>query len=468
MADAAAPAAPGVAYGSPRGRWILFATVLGSGIAFLDATVVNIALPAIGRRPRRRRSTGCSGRSTPTPSRWPGSCCSAARSAIATGGGGCSCIGVAWFAVASLLCAIAPNVETLIAARALQGVGGALLAPGRSPSSRRRSGAEDRGPAIGAWSGLGGIAGALGPLVGGWLIAAASWRLHLPDQPAARRRGHLGRAAPRAREPRSVAARAPARHRGRGAGGRGARRRDVRADRRACDRLGTRRVVVVSTVVCAVALVAFVLVERRAADPLVPRPAPAHPPVRRGQHRHARRSTPRSAARCSSCRSSCRPSLGYSPAGGRRRAAAAHARDAAALRPRRALAQRIGPRLPMTVGPIVVGCGMLLDDAHRAGRLVRDRRCCRRCSSSRSGCACTVAPLTTTVLAAASDADAGVAQRSTTPSRAWPGCWRSPSSPWPQGWAPRTTSTRRPSTRRSTAASSSPASSPPPAASSRS
>ena len=66
MADAAAPAAPGVAYGSPRGRWMLFATVLGSGLAFLDATVVNIALPGIGGT-STRRSPDCSGRSTGTP-----------------------------------------------------------------------------------------------------------------------------------------------------------------------------------------------------------------------------------------------------------------------------------------------------------------------------------------------------------------------------------------------------------------
>ena len=81
-----------------------------------------------------------------------------------------------WFAAASLLCGLAPDVETLVAARALQGVGGALLTPGSLALCRRRSPAEDRARAIGAWSGLGGVAAAVGPFLGGWLVDAASWR----------------------------------------------------------------------------------------------------------------------------------------------------------------------------------------------------------------------------------------------------------------------------------------------------
>jgi EmrB/QacA subfamily drug resistance transporter len=87
------------------------------------------------------------------------------------------CVGATWFAVASVVCGIAPNVETLIAARALQGVGAALLTPGSLAIIEASFRQEDRGAAVGAWSGLGGIAGAFGPFLGGYLIEAASWRL---------------------------------------------------------------------------------------------------------------------------------------------------------------------------------------------------------------------------------------------------------------------------------------------------
>ena len=85
-------------------------------------------------------------------------------------------IGVGWFTAASLLCAIAPSAELLIGARLLQGIGGALLTPGSLAmieSSFRRA---DRARAIGAWSGLAGVATALGPLLGGYLVEAVSWR----------------------------------------------------------------------------------------------------------------------------------------------------------------------------------------------------------------------------------------------------------------------------------------------------
>ena len=81
-----------------------------------------------------------------------------------------------WFAVASVLCAVAPNAEILIAARVVQGIGGALLTPGSLAIIEATFQREDRGRAIGAWSALGGIAAAIGPLLGGWLIEAVSWR----------------------------------------------------------------------------------------------------------------------------------------------------------------------------------------------------------------------------------------------------------------------------------------------------
>jgi EmrB/QacA subfamily drug resistance transporter len=86
-------------------------------------------------------------------------------------------IGVVWFALASLLCGVAPSVQVLIAARALQGVGGALLTPGSLAILQASFAEDDRGAAIGAWSGLGGLATAIGPFLGGYLIGAVSWRL---------------------------------------------------------------------------------------------------------------------------------------------------------------------------------------------------------------------------------------------------------------------------------------------------
>jgi EmrB/QacA subfamily drug resistance transporter len=81
-----------------------------------------------------------------------------------------------WFAVASALCGLAPDIGVLIAARALQGVGGALLTPGSLAIIQASFTSDDRPRAIGAWSGLGGVAGAAGPLLGGWLVGAAGWR----------------------------------------------------------------------------------------------------------------------------------------------------------------------------------------------------------------------------------------------------------------------------------------------------
>src|SRR5439155_17597660 len=86
-------------------------------------------------------------------------------------------VGVVWFALSSLLCGVAPNTDALIAARALQGAGGALLTPGSLAIIEASFAPEDRSKAIGAWSGLGGVALAVGPFLGGYLIEAVSWRL---------------------------------------------------------------------------------------------------------------------------------------------------------------------------------------------------------------------------------------------------------------------------------------------------
>jgi EmrB/QacA subfamily drug resistance transporter len=154
---------------------VLLATVLGSGVAFLDATVVNIALPTIGRD----LHAGISGL------QWMVNAYTLTLSGFLLLGGSLGdhygrrrlfVAGVVWFAFASLLCAAAPTAAALIGARALQGVGGALLTPGSLAIIEATFRPEDRGPAIGAWSGLGGVATAIGPFLGGWLVDV-NWRL---------------------------------------------------------------------------------------------------------------------------------------------------------------------------------------------------------------------------------------------------------------------------------------------------
>jgi len=155
---------------------VLLATVLGSGIAFLDATVVNVALPTIGE------DLGAGIASL----QWVVNAYTLTLSGFLLLGGSLGdhygrrrifVLGVVWFAAASALCGLAPSDEALIAARALQGVGGALLTPGSLAILEASFRREDRGPAIGAWSGLGGVTAAVGPFLGGWLVQAASWRL---------------------------------------------------------------------------------------------------------------------------------------------------------------------------------------------------------------------------------------------------------------------------------------------------
>ena len=164
-----------VTMGSARGKWVLAAAVLGSGVAFLDATVVHIALPAIGE------DLGADFAGL----QWTVNGYTLTLAAFILLGGSLGdrlgrrrlfVLGTVWFAVASVLCGLAPNVETLVAARLLQGIGGALLTPGSLALISASFVPGDRGRAIGAWSGLGGIAAAMGPFVGG-LLVEVSWRL---------------------------------------------------------------------------------------------------------------------------------------------------------------------------------------------------------------------------------------------------------------------------------------------------
>jgi EmrB/QacA subfamily drug resistance transporter len=164
-----------LALSSGRGRWVIAATVLGSGIAMLDATVVSIALPSISRDFHGGVGT----------LQWVVTGYALTLAAFLLLGGSLGdrfgrkrvfSIGVVWFAVASALCGFAPSSALLISARVLQGVGGALLTPGSLAILQASFRPDDRARAIGAWSGLGGVAGAAGPLVGGYLLAIGSWR----------------------------------------------------------------------------------------------------------------------------------------------------------------------------------------------------------------------------------------------------------------------------------------------------
>jgi EmrB/QacA subfamily drug resistance transporter len=179
----ATPPDPGSAKGlaglrvsSPAGRWVLVGTVLGSTMAVLDATVVGIALPSIGRE----FHVGVS------DLQWVVNAYTLTLAGLLLLGGALGDrygrqrifqVGVIWFALASLACAVAPDGPTLIVTRALQGVGAALLTPESLAILQASFSSEDRSRAIGAWSGFGGIGTAIGPFLGGWLISAVSWRL---------------------------------------------------------------------------------------------------------------------------------------------------------------------------------------------------------------------------------------------------------------------------------------------------
>ncbi|MFC7340248.1 MFS transporter [Saccharopolyspora griseoalba] len=178
----------GVALGSRSGRWILVATILGSGVAFLDGSVVNVALPAIGRDVEGGLRV----------QQWVLDAYLLTLSSLLLLGGALGdrygrrrvfAIGMVVFTAASLACGLAPTGPVLILARLAQGVGGALLVPGSLALINATIREQDRGVAVGRWAGLTGVSSAIGPFVGGWLVDAASWRwvflINLPIAAAA-------------------------------------------------------------------------------------------------------------------------------------------------------------------------------------------------------------------------------------------------------------------------------------------
>lgn len=157
------------------GSWILAATILGSSMVFIDGTVVNVALPAL--------QTNLN--ASVVDVQWVVEAYALFLAALLLAGGSLGdhygrkriyIIGVSLFALASLWCGLASNINQLIIARAVQGVGGALLVPGSLAIISSSFSEDQRGQAIGTWSGFTAITAAIGPVFGGWLIENVSWR----------------------------------------------------------------------------------------------------------------------------------------------------------------------------------------------------------------------------------------------------------------------------------------------------
>ncbi|WP_052090602.1 MFS transporter [Modestobacter caceresii] len=164
-----------VALGTAPGRWVLLATVLASAMALLDATAVTVALPSISRD----LGSSLSGL------QWTVTGYTLALASLVLLGGSLGdrygrrrvfVLGVVWFAVASLACGLAQTTGQLVAARVLQGVGGALLTPGSLAIIQASFRHQDRPRAIGLWSALGGLAGLVGPFLAGFLVDTVGWR----------------------------------------------------------------------------------------------------------------------------------------------------------------------------------------------------------------------------------------------------------------------------------------------------
>jgi EmrB/QacA subfamily drug resistance transporter len=391
-----------VRMGTSSGRWIIAAAVLGSGAAFLDATVVNVALPAIAEEFESDLAS----------LQWVLTAYLLTLGSLLVLGGSLGdlygrrrvfVIGLLGFGLASALCGLAPTAEFLIAARALQGVAAALLVPGSLALISATFHPDDRARAIGAWSGLAGVSTAIGPFVGGWLVDAVSWRLvFLINLPIV-----------------LVAAVLAIRHVEESASPADERRVDVTGAVLLSAGLaglvyalieqpvvGWSVAVVITGVGGVVALVGFVVTERLVRQPMVPLDI-----FRSQQFSGANAVTLTVYASFGAALAlltlHLQVDLGYSAL-----------EAGAALLPvtllmlvfssrAGALAQRIGPRLPMTLGPLVIAGGLLLlrplapGSTYVAGVLPG-------VMVLGIGLSLTVAPLTATVLAAIPDERAGV------------------------------------------------------------
>jgi EmrB/QacA subfamily drug resistance transporter len=387
-------------WGSTTARRALWAAVLGSGVAFLDGTIVNVALPSIGED----LDADLAGL------QWILDGYLVTLTSLLLLGGALGdrygrrrvfVIGVWVFTAASVLCGLAPTTETLVAARVAQGVGGALLVPGSLALLSATMHPDDRSRAIGAWSGLTGVASALGPLLGGWLIDAASWRwAFLVNVPLSAAVLWVVRGVPE-----SIDENAP-------------RHLDIPGAVTAAAGLGllTGGLIaagdgwdpsaVAATVVGAALLAGFVVIELRSVNPMLP-------PSLFGSSQFTGANLVTFAVYAGLGGAfflvvvNLQLALGYSAL-----------EAGVALLPvtllmlvlssrAGALAQRIGPRLPMTVGPLVVAGGLLLlgqvspGDSYWTGVLPG-------AVVFGLGLSLTVAPLTAAVLAAVDEHHFGV------------------------------------------------------------
>jgi EmrB/QacA subfamily drug resistance transporter len=392
-----------IAFDSGPGRWVLTIAVLGSGIAFLDGTVVNVALPAIGRDLNASTSE----------LQWMLNGYLLTLASLILLGGSLGdrigrrrifVIGTAWFTGASLLCAVAPSATALIFARLLQGIGGALLTPGSLAMIEASFRKPDRARAIGAWSGLTGVGAALGPLLGGYLVDAISWRAvflinlplglfvvlmaprHVPETRDPMAAGHLDvlgatLAALGLAGTTYALIEAP------GAGGSPA--------------------ILVAGIGGVLALIAFVLAERRETNPMMPLTMFAN-----RQFTAANLVTVVVYAALGGVFfllvAFLQISMGYSPLASGAASLPVTALMLLLSARSGALAQRIGARIPLTVGPLVIAAGMLLmtrispGDSYVGSVLPA-------VIVFGLGLTLVVAPVTATVLAAADARHAGIA-----------------------------------------------------------
>lgn len=373
-------------------RWVLVASVLGSSMAFIDGSVVSVALPVLQGELGARVSSA----------QWVVEAYQLFLSSLVLVGGAMAdrfgrrrifILGTTVFAAASLACGVAPDIHALIASRALQGIGAALLVPSSLAMLGAAYSETQRGRAVGAWSAWTSIAAAVGPALGGWLVQAISWRsvflLNLPIAAAV-----LAIAARRVRETRGPSSRkldvsgaavvtaalallvfglieAPARGR-------------------------TSPLVWAPVAAGVVGLVAFLLVERRAPDPMVPLA------LFRGKTFAAANLLTLLLYAALAAMFFFLPFVliqarGYSPAQSGASVLPLVLVVGALSRRAGAVGDRIGPRLPLTVGPVVAAVGFALiallprDAPYAAGLLPG-------LVVLGLGIAIVVAPLTTTVL----------------------------------------------------------------------
>lgn len=397
------PDSAGIAFESGAGRWMLAVAVAGSGMAFLDGTVVNVALPDIGRD---------FGASTSALQWILNGYLLTLASLILLGGSlgdrygrrRIFVTGVLLFTGASLLCAVAPSIGLLIAARLLQGVGGALLTPGSLALIEASFRPADRARAIGAWSGLGGVATALGPLLGGYLIGAISWRaIFLINLPIGLFVAWAaGRHVPETRDP-MASGRLDLRGAGLAALGlAGTTYALIEAPGQ-----GASAAVLIAGIGGVAALVAFFAGERRSANPMLPLEI-----FRSRQFSAANAVTFVVYAALGGffflLVSFLQISLGYTPVEAGAASLPVTLLMLAFSARSGALAQRIGPRLPLTLGPLVIAVGLLMMTgigpgsgyfAHILPAIV----------VFGLGLTLVVAPVTATVLAAADTRHSGIA-----------------------------------------------------------